>query len=85
MRLRKVEHINAKRLELNSQGYIRKTQLKDYIGCGQAMADRAWSDITLQILKEGKSVSPFGIEPKRVMDYLHLTEAQIDKYAARGM
>ena len=49
------------------------------------MAERAWQEITMQILKEGKTVSPFGLDPKRVMNYLNLTEAQIEKYASKGM
>ena len=85
MRRREIKQINQKRLELNSMGYITRRQLRDYIGCGARMADRAWEEMTMQILKEGKTVSPFGLDPKRVMNYLNLTEAQIEKYASKGL
>ncbi|MBR2556304.1 MAG: hypothetical protein IKE94_15770 [Aeriscardovia sp.] len=85
MKLREIKQINQRRLELNSLGYISKSNLKEYLGCGSRMAERAWQEMTMQILKEGKTVSPFGLDPKRVMNYLNLTEAQIEKYASKGM
>ena len=85
MRLREIKQINQKRLEMNSLGYITRRQLRDYLGCGARKADLAWEEITRQILKEGKTVSPFGLDPKRVMNYLNLTEAQIEKYASKGL
>ena len=85
MKKREIKNINKRRLELNSLGYITKSTLKDYLGCGATMAEKAWNEMTLQILKEGKTVSPFGLDPKRVMKYLNLTEAQIEKYAEKGL
>ena len=85
MKLREINNINQKRLELNSLGYISRRQLREYLGCGARMADRAWEEITTQVAKEGKTVSPFGLDPKRVMNYLNLTEAQIEKYASKGL
>ena len=85
MKLREIKQINQRRLELNSLGYISKRQLREYLGCGARKADRAWDEITMQILKEGKTISPFGLDPKRVMNYLNLTEAHIEKYASKGL
>ena len=85
MRKKEIKNINQRRLELNSLGYITKGALKEYLGCGAVMAERAWDEITMQVLKDGKTVSPFGLDPKRVMTYLNLTEAQIEKYAAKGL
>ncbi len=85
MRKKEIKNINQRRLELNSLGYITKGALREYLGCGAVKAERAWEEITMEILKEGKTVSSFGLDPKRVMNYLNLTESQIEKYAAKGL
>ena len=39
------------------------------------------NQIERDIRIEGKTVGMFGIDPRRVMNYLNLTETQIRKYA----
>ena len=73
--------LNRDRLNIIRKGYISKRDLQTFIPCGYNKANKLYEHLEKTVLMDGKTVGMFGLDPKRVLDYLNMTEAQIRKYA----
>ena len=73
-----VENLAAFRYEMMQKGYVNKTELAKFVGCGRNSASVVYKSIMTDIKKEGlESIYPNVVLTKRVIRYLGLTEKQI--------
>lgn len=74
--------LNLDRLKMMRKGYLTISDLQKFVPCGSKKASAMYHHICSQIRSEGKNPGYFGLDVQRVLGYLHLTEAQIRRFAA---
>ena len=73
--------LNQRRLKMIAKGFLTVSDIESFVPCGYKKAKMLLNQIERDIRIEGKTVGMFGIDPRRVMNYLNQTETQIRKYA----
>lgn len=73
-----VENIAAYRYEMMEKGYMNKTELSKFIGCGRNKGMKIFQKIMEDIKKEGlENIDSNVILTKRAIQYLGLTQKSI--------
>lgn len=73
-----VENLAAYRYEMMEKGYMNKTELSKFIGCGRNKGIKIFQKIMEDIKKEGlESIDSNVILTKRAIQYLGLTQKSI--------
>ena len=73
-----VENLAAYRYELMEKGYMNKTELSKFIGCGRNKGIKIFQKIMEDIKKEGlENIDSNVILTKRAIQYLGLTQKSI--------
>ncbi len=73
-----VENIAAYRYEMMEKGYMNKTELSKFIGCGRNKGIKIFQKIMEDIKKEGlENIDSNVILTKRAIQYLGLTQKSI--------
>ena len=78
------DDLNQRRVRIISKGYISKRDLSDFIPAGKKKTNQIYDDIVHQAELEGFIVSDIGLAVDRVLNYLHLDEKKIRRYAKEG-
>lgn len=74
----RVENIAAYRYEMMEKGYMNKTELSKFIGCGRNKGIKIFQKIMEDIKKEGlENIDSNVILTKRAIQYLGLTQKSI--------
>lgn len=73
-----VENLAAYRYEMMEKGYMNKSELSKFIGCGRNKGSKVFQKIMEDIKKEGlESIDSNVILTKRAIQYLGLTQKSI--------
>lgn len=73
-----VENLAAYRYEMMEKGYMNKTELSKFIGCGRNKGIKIFQKIMEDIKKEGlENIDENTILTKRAIQYLGLTQKSI--------
>lgn len=73
-----VENLAAYRYEMMEKGYMNKTELSKFIGCGRNKGIKIFQKILEDIKKEGlENIDSNVILTKRAIQYLGLTQKSI--------
>ena len=73
-----VENLAAYRYEMMEKGYMNKTELSKFIGCGRNKGIKIFQKIMEDIKKEGlENIDSNVILTKRAIQYLGLTQKKI--------
>lgn len=73
-----VENLAAYRYEMMEKGYMNKTELSKFIGCGRNKGIKIFQKIMEDIKKEGlENIDSNVILTKRAIQYLGLTQKSI--------
>lgn len=77
-----VENLAAYRYEMMEKGYMNKSELSKFIGCGRNKGSKIFQKIMEDIKKEGlENIDSNVILTKRAVQYLGLTQKSIvDSY-----
>lgn len=78
------DDLNQRRIRIISKGYISRKDLSEFIPAGKKKSDRIYNDIAHQAELEGFIVSEVGLSVDRVLNYFHLDENKIRRYAKEG-
>ena len=78
------DDLNQRRIRIISKGYISRKDLSEFIPAGKKKSDRIYNDIVHQAELEGFIVSEVGLSVDRVLNYFHLDENKIRRYAKEG-
>lgn len=73
--------INQKRKQIILKGYANVSDVMKFCGVGRIKAQQIYDEIVEKVQAEGLEINALGIHPKRLLDYLGLTENKIFKYA----
>lgn len=73
-----VENLAAYRYEMMEKGYMNKSELSKFIGCGRNKGSKVFQKIMEDIKKEGlENIDSNVILTKRAIQYLGLTQKSI--------
>lgn len=73
-----VENLAAYRYEMMEKGYMNKSELSKFIGCGRNKGSKIFQQIREDIKKEGlENIDSNVILTKRAIQYLGLTQKSI--------
>lgn len=67
------------RYQMKTRGWMRKSDIRPFTGCKQREVDTIWNSIQKSIKKEGIENMEDIILTKRVIDFIGLSEKEIDK------
>lgn len=76
-----MKNLALERERLVIKGYMTITDIRTFVPCGYVKAKKLWQEIEDAVKAEGKTLGMFGIQTKRVLKHLSITEAEILKYA----
>lgn len=73
-----VENLAAYRYEMMEKGYMNKSELSKFLGCGRSKGSKIFQQIREDIKKEGlENIDSNVILTKRAIQYLGLTQKNI--------